>query len=572
MGTGASAATPRCTAAPSTRSTSSPRPVSRSSSTTRTPTRRSTPSSGPRRRGRSATGRCGRCRWRRWCGYGPEAKRGPDAPLSVHRLVRSRSPLSVHRLVRSRRPLITSTATAIPSTTATATSHGSAKNDALADSRVPRALAVSVTSPQSSWGAPRHGSLSRTRCPGSSSEGIFVSPRDSNVRPNRPWAFSRHLRGEGDVARVVQGVRDRRRAVPEAGDEGLVVGDADVLDGDRGDRGPAHPEVDAGAHRPLHPDRERSVARSTRSSSATNAPGWSPGSAFSGTRRVNGTVTEPCAGTVTRERAGRAHAPTPRCFSFTVRTANPPSRAVLYASAAYSRKVSGFAGLVGDGDLVLDGLPGVDGEGEVRAGGDGRGDGVDGPAAVVGGVGGGALRPGTGTGGGRTACAWVRTPTDEVDGGCAPATRCERTDQLSVSVSTPEYEPGGVNAGTFRDSPGVSGELATGDRAVGGGRQCRSRTADRAGRTGLAGARAPGLGGAGRGPTQLPGVDLGAGTGEVGDLAGQGPARGSAAEVLDGHRVQGARRRHRPRRTRRPRGRRRPRPGTSTTTRRSPWW
>jgi hypothetical protein len=55
---------------------------------------------------------------------------------------------------------------------------------------VPGALAVNVTSPQSSWGAPFHDSLSFTLCPGSNSAGIRVSPRDSNVRPNSPCAFS----------------------------------------------------------------------------------------------------------------------------------------------------------------------------------------------------------------------------------------------------------------------------------------------------------------------------------------------------------------------------------------------
>ncbi len=59
------------------------------------------------------------------------------------------------------------------------------------------------------------------------------------------------------------------------------------------------------------------------------APGWSPGSAPSGTRRVKGTVTVRCAGTVIRDFAGLAQAPTPRILSFSVRTANPPSRAVL---------------------------------------------------------------------------------------------------------------------------------------------------------------------------------------------------------------------------------------------------
>src|SRR5690606_35955127 len=62
-GTAARRATPRCTAAPSTRSTWSPRSASRSSSTTRT--RRWSPTSSSRRRrpARSVTARSGRSRW-----------------------------------------------------------------------------------------------------------------------------------------------------------------------------------------------------------------------------------------------------------------------------------------------------------------------------------------------------------------------------------------------------------------------------------------------------------------------------------------------------------------------------
>ena len=48
---------------------------------------------------------------------------------------------------------------------------------------------------------------------------------------------------------------------PEAGDERLVVGDADVLDGDRGHGRPAHPQVDPGADGPLHAERDGAVAR-----------------------------------------------------------------------------------------------------------------------------------------------------------------------------------------------------------------------------------------------------------------------------------------------------------------------
>jgi len=65
-----------------------------------------------------------------------------------------------------------------------------------------------------------------------------------------------HLGVQGDVAGVVEGVGDRRRAVAEARDQGLVVDDVDVLHGDRGQRRAADPEVDTGGHGPLHAERQ----------------------------------------------------------------------------------------------------------------------------------------------------------------------------------------------------------------------------------------------------------------------------------------------------------------------------
>jgi len=65
-----------------------------------------------------------------------------------------------------------------------------------------------------------------------------------------------HRGVQGDVAGVVEGVGDGRRAVAEAGHEGLVVDDVDVLDGDRGDGRAADAEVDTGADGPPHTERE----------------------------------------------------------------------------------------------------------------------------------------------------------------------------------------------------------------------------------------------------------------------------------------------------------------------------
>ncbi len=79
----------------------------------------------------------------------------------------------------------------------------------------------------------------------------------------------------------------------------------------------------------------------TRSSTATRAPTWSPGGASAGIVRVKGTVTDAWAGTVTTSCSGFPQVPTSRWVSSSPRTARPPSRGVLYASATWRRRVSG---------------------------------------------------------------------------------------------------------------------------------------------------------------------------------------------------------------------------------------
>ncbi|GDY74014.1 hypothetical protein SAV31267_034990 [Streptomyces avermitilis] len=108
-----------------------------------------------------------------------------------------------------------------------------------------------------------------------------------------------------------------------------MVAEADVLDGDGGDGRAVHPQIDACAHRPPHPDRDRAVA---------------PVDAFvQGDQRARVVARFGPLRYAQCERhgdrvvrwdghpgaRGLRPGPHPRCRSDLVRTAKPPSRAVL---------------------------------------------------------------------------------------------------------------------------------------------------------------------------------------------------------------------------------------------------
>lgn len=84
-------------------------------------------------------------------GAGTDGRARPRRPLSGHGRPRRRAAPGVHGHPRPPRALTTTTAPPIAAaSTRASTSHGRARKDVLADCRVPCALAVRVTSPQSS--------------------------------------------------------------------------------------------------------------------------------------------------------------------------------------------------------------------------------------------------------------------------------------------------------------------------------------------------------------------------------------------------------------------------------------
>ena len=180
---------------------------------------------------------------------------------------------------------------------------------------------------RSSTGVPRQVSVSRTDCPGSSSAGTRVARRSSRVRPNSPRAVSRAL-GRSVTWPVLRRVYDTV-AVPVPKSSGRWRPTLSPDTASAGSVGPLTRRYTRAPTARRIPSASFPPPGSVRSSSATIAPGWSPGSAPVGTRSVNGTVTVRCPGTVIRLLASRAHAPTPRIVSSAVRTAKPPSRGVL---------------------------------------------------------------------------------------------------------------------------------------------------------------------------------------------------------------------------------------------------
>ncbi len=293
-GYGRHAATRRSTAAPSTRSTWSPRSGVEVVVEDATRRPRSTRSSRPRRRGRWATGRCRSMPVETMMRV-RTGERGPDRLLS--------RPRAGTAPARSERPRA-GTAPARPD-------HHHADGDARARRRPPSAAgsaeqnAVSPTPgcrarwPSTSRGPSRVGAHRAAAAWGSNSspaaaaEGIFVSSRDSNVRPKRPSALSRTF-GFRVTFPVLWRVYGARWALsPRPGTSGwrwlmrtfstARAGGAVHRPGGRSGRRPAELHRHRGGRRV--PGLEALVECDQCRRVVAVRP--------SGARRVNGTVTEP---------------------------------------------------------------------------------------------------------------------------------------------------------------------------------------------------------------------------------------------------------------------------------------
>ncbi|WP_327367349.1 hypothetical protein [Streptomyces sp. NBC_01217] len=127
-----------------------------------------------------------------------------------------------------------------------ATSQGSAKQETAADSRGSRALAVTLISPHSSWG--RVGPLFGQPDPlaGQQLGGDVLEVAGEQGAAEEALGPEGDPGVEGDVAPVVERVRDDGPALPGAGDQRLGVLDPDVVHGERGHGRSVDPQMDPG--------------------------------------------------------------------------------------------------------------------------------------------------------------------------------------------------------------------------------------------------------------------------------------------------------------------------------------